>query len=71
MRDVRPGLPALAAMSPDVCNAHLQGGPYDGQITYIPDDVTTYAIRGIATYQRTEDHAGGRRIYRAAESRAP
>jgi hypothetical protein len=58
-------LPELPVTSPEVANAVLEGGHYDTRLVFIPDDVTTFQIRGYSEglYRRTSTMRGGRTVY--------
>jgi len=65
----RHGLPppALPAFSAGMCNAYLDGGPYDGQITWLMAGSTDFRVPGWGTYLATAKVRDGRVVYRVKE----
>ena len=57
-------VPPLAVYSSGQCNAYLDGGPYDGQITWVmAGEGVDFAVKGVGTYRPTETVKGGRVVY--------
>jgi hypothetical protein len=61
--------PPLPAFSAGMCNVYLEGGPYDGQITWLMagDASQDFHIAGWATYKATSKTRDGRVIYQFKE----
>ena len=61
--------PPLPAFSAGMCNVYLDGGPYDGQITWLMagDASQDFHIAGWATYKATSKTREGRIVYQFKE----
>jgi hypothetical protein len=61
--------PALPNFSAGMCNAFLEGGPYDGQITWIMNGPgVDFTVAGVGTYKPTRNVMDGRVVYTWAGS---
>jgi hypothetical protein len=66
---ITPDPPALPSYSAGMCNTYLEGGDYDGQITWLMAGTQKFEVSGMSgTYWATAAVRDGRVVYRFEEA---